>query len=123
MSKNCILGIIYLDIWAVIDDGKNTTLGKFQNVKFYVANNEIILNYPILGNSFLQQNRVIIDYEKTDKCTISASVFSKENIVERKELLVFDKGGEMKFENLNEINSNGVENYLFQSTILQKCQN
>ena len=78
ISKNCIVGTILLDIWAVINDDEKS-LGKFPNVKFYVANSDIILDYPILGTSFLQHNKVILDYQNPDICTISASILNNEN--------------------------------------------
>ena len=72
------MGTILLDIWAVINDDKKS-LGKFPNVKFYVANSDIILDYPILGTSFLQHNKVTLDYQNPDICTISASILNNEN--------------------------------------------
>ena len=61
VSQNCILGTICLDIWVVLDNGKKT-MAKCPETLFYVANSEIILQYPILGTNFLQKNKSEIEY-------------------------------------------------------------
>ena len=75
VSKNCILGKIYLDIWVVLDNAKKS-MAKIPNTLFYVANSEIILQYPILGTNFLQKNKVILNYQTQDNCTITAQTLS-----------------------------------------------
>ena len=78
VSKNCILGMIYLDIWVVLDNGKKS-MAKCPNTLFHVANSEIILEYPILGTNFLQQNKVILNYQNPDNCTITAQTMSNDH--------------------------------------------
>ena len=114
VSQNCILGTIRLDIWVVLDDGKKT-MAKCQDTLFYVANKEIILKYPILGIHFLQKHKVILNYQATDDCTISAQTVNGENQISFGPLLVSDNNSEIEFRNVTEINNLNLTDYIFQS--------
>ena len=89
---------------------------------FYVANSEIILEYPILGTNFLQQNKVILNYQNPDNCTITAQVISNDHQPSIEPLLVSDKKSEIEYKNLKAINNVGLTNYIFQSKFIHYGQ-
>ena len=114
-STNCILGTINVDVFLLTKDMNNNVFGKSKNVKFYVANDSIILKSPILGNTFLYQNQVIIDYSQAENCNITASLINENNTVERTQLQVSSNNTDLNFTNKTEIKQNTNEKYIFQT--------
>ena len=112
ISTNCILGTVNVIVFLLTKDIDNNVFGKSKNVKFYVANDSIILKSPILGNTFLFQNKVIIDYSHAENCNATASLFNRNNTVERKQLQVSSNDTDINFTNKTEIKQN---KYIFQT--------
>ena len=121
VSQSCILGTICLDIWVVLDNGKKT-MAKCPNTLFYVANSEIILQYPILGTNFLQQHKVILNYQTTDDFAITAQTMNSENQLSIGPLLVSDNNSEIEYRNVTEINNVNLTDYIFQSKFINYGQ-
>ena len=115
ISTNYILGTIHVDVFLLLQDKDNNVFGKSKNVKFYVANDSVILKSPILGNIFDYQNQVTIDYSQAENCIITASLISENNTLERTQLQVSSNNTDLKLVNKTEIKQNVEEKYIFQS--------
>ena len=69
-------------------DDKDKSLQKCQDNLFYIAGPEIILKTPILGNFFLEQHKVAINYSSTKKCEIMAETKDSNQVMAYRPLLV-----------------------------------
>ena len=84
-------------------------------VLFYVANNDIDLSFPILGNPFLLQNAMIIQYN-LNHCIVSAHLYNAAQIKMEVNLHVsYAKQEDIKFVNQTIIEGNKIQQYIFKS--------
>ena len=103
---DCILGTIQIKMHLLANGSHKEQFYFAEPVLFYVANNDIDLNFPIFGNPFLSQNTMKIQYS-LNQCIVSAQLYNAEHIKMEISLNVsYAKQKDIKYVNQTFIESN-----------------